>query len=287
MSKSLPVLIDTTNAQSKTTALTTPIPPASSTSSSSSSLSPKFTPKHVISKFDQLHPTAKQPAEKSETIFKPQYGATSAETTKQPIIEYTTNSYTNNHHNPYNNNNNDERHRDSTQDSVRSTTPPLSLPPQKKHNYEITTKSYSIQQFILPDNQINDVFVNSPNDKRLDDTQITYQTSAKLTKTMQLDQQHHQLLQQQRHHHYQGPSNARNAHPISRSAFYACSVLIVIVILVISLVLSIRKRRKLDAHCDKTNLISNSASTTSINDCEMDFNHDTSTCIAYTTIIHV
>lgn len=257
MSKSLPVLIDTTNAQLK--ADTTPLP------MSTTSPLPKFMPTHDFSHPLQVHSSTEIQVEKWETSAKPHYSRTSVETENQPIIDTTT-SHTNN---LYNHNN--ERHPDNAQNAIEYT---MAAPTraQQHRNYEITTKSYGVQQFILGDNRINDVGAISPNDKHSDDTQITYRTSSKFTKSME---------------HHQRPSSARILHPILRGTFYALSILIVIVILVIYIIVAIRKRRKIDAHCDKANLISNNASTTSINDCGMDFNHDTSTSIAYTTVIHV
>lgn len=275
MSKSLPVLIDTTNAHLKTETTTT-LP-------MSSSSSPKFTPKHDNSKPTQLHPSTKIQVEKSKPSVKPQYddGTSVVDTEMRPIIDITSSHRNNNQQNVYNSN---ERQRDNARDAIAYTTTSTSTitqtttsaTAQKKPNDEITTKSYSEQRFILADNRYNDVDVIASND---DGPPITYRTSAKLSISMQHEHQHQYQPPQ--------PSNARTVHPISRSAFYACSVLLVIVILVICIIVSIRRRRKMDAYCDKTNLISNSASTASINDCEMDFNHDTSTCIAYTTVIHV
>lgn len=275
MSKSLPVLIDTTNAHLKTDTTTT-VPLASSAL-------PKLPPKHDNSMAAQFHSTTEMQVEKSEASVKPQNDVDddgSVRTELRPFIDTTSTSHRSNNHRL----NAIERQRDNAQDAIAhstmatmstATTTPTTTK-QKTHNDEITTKSYSEQRFILADNRYNDVDGMASNDDA--PPWLTYRTSAKLSKTMQHEHQHQ--------HQYQ-PSNARNVHPISRSAFYACSVLILIVILVICIIVSIRRRRKMDAHCDKTNLISNSASTTSINDCEMDFNHDTSTCIAYTTVIHV
>lgn len=258
MSKSLPVLIDTTNAQLKTA--TTPLP------MSTTSPLPKFMPTHDFSHPQQVHSSAEIQVEKFATSEQPHSSGTSVETERQPIIDTTT-SRTNN---LYNHNN--ERHPDNAQNTIEYELPAAART-QQHRNYEITTKSYSVQQLILGDNRINDVVVISPNDKHSDDTQITYRMSSKFTKSME---------------HHQRPSHATLLHPAMRSIFYTLSILIVIVILVIYVIVAIRKRRKIDAHCDKTNLISNNASTTSINDCGMDFNHDTtSTCIAYTTVIHV
>lgn len=275
MSKSLPVLIDTTNAHLKTDTTTT-VPLASSAL-------PKFPPKHDNSMAAQFHSTTEIQVEKSEASVKPQYDVDddgSVRTELRPFIDTTSTSHRSNNHRI----NGIERQRDNAQDAIAhstmatmsTTTTTPTTTKQKTHNDEITTKSYSEQRFILADNRYNDVDGMASNDDA--PPWLTYRTSGKLSKTMQHEHQHQ--------HQYQ-PSNARNVHPISRSAFYACSVLILIVILVICIIVSIRRRRKMDAHCDKTNLISNSVSTTSINDCEMDFNHDTSTCIAYTTVIHV
>lgn len=66
-------------------------------------------------------------------------------------------------------------------------------------------------------------------------------------------------------------------------------VLVLAVTLVICMIVSVRQRMKSNKYCDKTNLISSSAScssTNSINDCEMDFNGST-TSIAQMTAIHV
>lgn len=70
-------------------------------------------------------------------------------------------------------------------------------------------------------------------------------------------------------------------------------LVLIVAVLVIYTVASVRQRIKSNKHCDKTNLISSSAScssTTSINDCEMDFNGSTassSLSIAQLTAIHV
>lgn len=73
------------------------------------------------------------------------------------------------------------------------------------------------------------------------------------------------------------------------------ALVLIVAVLVIYTVVSMRQRIKSNKHCDKTNLISSSAScssTTSINDCEMDFNGSTassspSPSIAQLTAIHV
>lgn len=69
------------------------------------------------------------------------------------------------------------------------------------------------------------------------------------------------------------------------------ALVLIVAVLVIYTVASMRQRIKSNKHCDKTNLISSSAScssTTSINDCEMDFNGSTaSSSIAQLTAIHV
>lgn len=73
------------------------------------------------------------------------------------------------------------------------------------------------------------------------------------------------------------------------------ALVLIVAVLVIYTVVSMRQRIKSNKHCDKTNLISSSAScssTTSINDCEMDFNGSTassspSSSIAQLTAIHV
>lgn len=67
-------------------------------------------------------------------------------------------------------------------------------------------------------------------------------------------------------------------------------LVLIVAVLVIYTVVSMRQRIKSNKHCDKTNLISSSAScssTTSINDCEMDFNGSTASSIAQLTAIHV
>lgn len=85
------------------------------------------------------------------------------------------------------------------------------------------------------------------------------------------------------------PSTAKITHAHIEIMLTVLCVLVVAVTLVICMAVPLRQRIKSNKHCDKTNLISSSAScssSTSINDCEMDFNGSTAS-IAQMTAIHV
>lgn len=255
MSKSKQVLIDTTNAQTKTTIATM------------SSLA--TTTKTEISTPIQSDTKTHNEAEKSQpsSSLRPHTNhGKDDENMKRPTIESTIRQ-------------SDYSHRQYDETQV------IANIKQKKQyernniqHYEITTKPlmYNTHQLMLQhDNRHDDVVDIPSNNKKNDGTLSTFRNTPKLSKSI--------------------PSTPKTSfttkikHTDIETTLFVFCVLIIIVTLVICTIVLVRNRRKTNKYCDKTNLISSSAScssTTSINDCEMDFNRST-TCIAYSTAIHV
>lgn len=255
MSKSKQVLIDTTNAQSKTTITTMP--------------SLATTTKAGISTPIQSDTKTHNEAEKTQpsSYLRPHTNhGKDDENMKRPTIESTIRQSDYNH-----------RQHDETQVIVDSI--------QKKqyernniHHYEITTKPlmYNAQQLMLQhDNRHDDVVDIPSNNKKNDGTLSTFRNAPKISKSI--------------------PPSSKTSfttkikHQDIETTLFVFCVLIIFVTLVICTIILVRNRRKTNKYCDKANLIGSSAScssTTSINDCGMDFNRST-TCIAYSTAIHV
>lgn len=283
MSKSLPILIDTTTALTKATATTT----TSTTTTTMSSLESESSerPEAVISS-NNAASGGEKGTDRAErpppSLLQPHSKLVTTKTAPTPST-------------PANNDAtaaaaDDDNHRlllhrehDETE-AIASITRHQNYQKQHEYNndYQITAKPlYDAHQMSMHHNDnsnddVDDSIIEKAGKNRDDKqyrvhgTLTTSRDAAKLSKTL--------------------PSTAKITHNDIETVLSLWCAFVLVVILVICTVVSVRQRIKSNKkHCDKTNLISSSAScssTTSINDCEMDFNGST-TSIAQMTAIHV
>ncbi|XP_055297537.1 uncharacterized protein LOC129566045 isoform X2 [Sitodiplosis mosellana] len=276
MSKSLPILIDTTTALTKAAITTTTTTTKSSLESESSGRPEAVIPsnnddaseeKGNNDRAERPPPSLLQPHSKLATT------KTAAPTPLTPTAQATDDVDDNNH---------GHREYDETE-AIVSITRHRNYQKQHEYNndYQITAKPlYNAHQTSMHNGDDGVVEKAGKNDNnnvnekenRVHGTLTTSRDAAKLSKT--------------------SPSTAKITHNDIETVLSLVCVFVLVVTLVICTIVSVRQRIKSNKkHCDKTNLISSSASsssTTSINDCEMDFNGST-TSIAYAqmTAIHV
>lgn len=265
MSKSLPILIDTTTASTKATITTTTM----TTTMKSES---RRRPEAVIPSSDASVEKGKDAAENEgppPSSLQPHSNHANVLTAKTASMAKALATAQ-----PTNDNN--HRQHDETE-AIASITQHQNY--QKQHecnnDYQITAKPlHDAHQVSIHDDGI---VVKAGKNDNVDITKLnsmhgTLTTSRDVAKLSKMS-----------------PSTAKIMHNDIESVLTAFGALILIVTLVICTIVSLRRRIKSKKHCDKTNLINSSAScssTTSINDCEMDFNGST-TSIAQMTAIHV
>lgn len=283
MSKSLPILIDTTAALSKAAITTT-------TTSTKSSLESELSgrPKAVIPSDNDDASEEKGNSDGAErpppppplpSLLKPHSKLTTTKTAAP-----TPSSMPTAQDDVDDNNNNNQRVHDETE-AIASITRHRNNQKQHEYNndYQITAKPlYDAHQISMHDKDDGGVVKagknNNDKENSVHSILTTSGDAAKLSKM--------------------SPSNGATAavtkitHNDIETVLSLMCAFALVVTLVICMIVSVRQRIKSNTkHCDKTNLISSSAScssTTSINDCEMDFNGSTtSIACAQMTAIHV
>lgn len=287
MSKSLPILIDTTAALTKAAIATTTTTTKSSLESESSGR-----PKAVIPSNNDDASEEKGNSDGAErpppppplpSLLKPHSKLATTKTAAAP----TPSSVPTAQDDVDDNNNHGE---DGETEAIASITRHRSNQKQHEYNndYQITAKPlYDAHQISMHDKDDGGVAKagknNNDKENRVHSTLTTSRDAAKLSKM--------------------SPSSGGGAaaaaaavtkitHNDIETVLSLMCAFALVVTLVICMIVSVRQRIKSNKkHCDKTNLISSSAScssTTSINDCEMDFNGSTtSMACAQMTAIHV
>lgn len=270
MSKSLPILIDTSVSTTAATVLTSTV---------KSSTAPKRKrPEALIASMghtNDIEPgqaVTEKDGPPSSLQPHSNQAATKVVTTKPTPTE------------AYKNRDNNHRQHDETE-AIASITRQLNDQKQHEYNndYQITAKPlYDAQhQMSMHDGIVVEKATGENDDNDDDDVDNGKMNSVHGILTTSRDAAKLSKL---------SPSNAAKiTHTHIETVLTVLCILVIAVTLVICMVVSMRQRLKSNMHCDKTNLISSSAScssTTSINDCEMDFNGST-TSIASMTAIHV
>lgn len=250
MSKSLPILIDTTTASTKATI-----------TASTKSLERKRRPEALIPSLgDTSVEKGKDVTEKDGPPSSLQPHSNQAKV----VTAKTTPTHANS--------DNNHRQHDETE-AIASITRQQNYQKQHEYNndYQITAKPlYDAHQMSMHDGIVLKASKNDDMKNSVHGTLTTSRDAAKLSKM--------------------SPSTAKITHTDIEIMLTVLCVLVLAVTLVICMAVPLRQRIKSNKHCDKTNLISSSAScrssTTSINDCEMDFNGSTAS-ISQMTAIHV
>lgn len=271
MSKSLPILIDTANAQRKTTTTTIRTLP-------SKAKTPKPSDANNDGN-DQKNPETQRPS----SFIQPHSNHAHTENEQMTTtirIQSTPSESSDNNHLSYDAT---EHHHHSTKYNQHEYNNKNNNNNNRRH--QITTKPlYDAQQMSLHDerNRATDTQIHEPNGGKVNDVNLMHgiissspRDAAKITSSL--------------------PSAAaipKIRHTDIQTMLSVFCMTMVVVCLVICTIVSLRHRsRKSNKHCDKSNLISSNSSvscssTTSIDDCEMDFNSST-LCITQTTAIHV